>query len=112
MAERLRSTSVRDRAAACFGRVPLLVGAVARADERSREDRAESERLALLAEPTELVRMHPAVDPGVLCARLQVLADRDNVDAMFAEVADRLDVVVEDLGPGVEDRAQRLLFDA
>src|SRR2546430_8443871 len=94
MAERLRSTSVRDRAAACFGRVPLLVGAVARADERSREDRAESERLALLAEPTELVRMHPAVDPGVLCARLQVLADRDDVDAVFAEVAQRFDDLV------------------
>ena len=44
------------------GGVLLLVGAVGRADERAREDRAEAERLALLAEPAELVRVHPAVD--------------------------------------------------
>ena len=59
---------VRDRAAAGLGRVALLVGAVARADERAGEDRAEAERLALLAEPAELVRVHPAVDRRVLRA--------------------------------------------
>ena len=58
--------SVRDGAAAGLGRVALLVGAVARADERAREDRAEAERLALLAEPAELVGVHPAVDRRVL----------------------------------------------
>jgi 3-methyladenine DNA glycosylase Tag len=42
--------------------VPLLVGPVRRPHERAREDRAEAERLALLAEPAELVRVHPAVD--------------------------------------------------
>src|SRR5204862_7493647 len=82
---------VRDRAAARHGRVSLLVGPVARADERAREDGAEAERLALLAEPPELVGMHPAVDRRVLRARLQVLADGDDVDAVRAQVPHRLD---------------------
>ena len=55
--------STRRRPPGCR-RVALLVGAVARADERAGEDRAEAERLALLAEPAELVGMHPAVDRG------------------------------------------------
>ena len=57
-----RGPLVRDRAAAGLGRVALLVRAVARAHERAGEDRAEAERLALLAEPAELVGVHPAVD--------------------------------------------------
>ena len=69
-------------AAAGRGGMALLVRAVARADERAREDRAEAERLALLAEPAELVRVHPAVDRRMLRARLEVLADRDDVDAV------------------------------
>src|SRR5690242_7393783 len=76
----LRRSLVADGAAAGLGCVALLVGAVARADERAGEDGAEAERLALLAEPAELVGMHPAVDRRVLCARLQVLADRHDVD--------------------------------
>src|SRR5579884_1283688 len=78
------------RAAAGLGRMSLLVGAVARADERAREDRAEAQGLALLAEPAELVGMDPAVDRGVLRARLEVLADRDDVDAVLPQVAHRL----------------------
>src|SRR5262252_9036751 len=73
---------VGDRAAAGRGRVLLLVGAVARAYERAGEDRSEAERLALLPEPAELVGMHPPVDRRVLRARLEVLADRDHVDAV------------------------------
>src|SRR3954462_12166750 len=48
-----RETLVGDGAAAGFGRVALLVRAIARAYERPREPRAEAERLALLAEPLE-----------------------------------------------------------
>ena len=58
--------SVGDRAAACLGRVTLLVRAIARAHERAREHRTEPERLALLAEPAELVGVNPAVDLRVL----------------------------------------------
>src|SRR5205823_6119041 len=57
----------------------LLVGAVGAPDQRTREDGAEAECLTLLAEPVELVRVHPAVDLDVLRARLQVLPDRDDV---------------------------------
>src|SRR5439155_12486745 len=66
--------SVGDSATPRFGGVALFVCAVARADERAREDGAEPDRLALLAEPAELVGMHPAVDRRVLRGRLQVLA--------------------------------------
>jgi hypothetical protein len=83
----------------------LLVGAVARADERAREDRAEAELLALLAEPAELVRVHPAVDLGVLRRRLEVLADRDDVDAVRAQVAHRLDHLVVRLAEADDDPA-------
>jgi hypothetical protein len=38
--------------------------------------------------------VHPAVDRRVLRARLQVLADRDDVDAVRAQVAHRLDDLV------------------
>ena len=48
--------------------VALLVCAVARAHERAGEDGAEAERLALLAQPAELVGVHPAVDRRVLRA--------------------------------------------
>src|SRR3954447_18096223 len=85
----------------------LLVGAVARADERAGEDRAEAERLALLAEPAELVGMHPAVDLRVLRARLEVLADGDDVDAVGAEVAHRLDDLVVRLAEADDDPALR-----
>src|SRR5207344_1418960 len=82
--------SVRDGAAAGGRSVLLLVGAIARAHERAGEHGAEPERLALLAQPAELVGVHPAVDRGVLRARLQVLADRDDVDAVGPQVAQRL----------------------
>ena len=75
--------SIRDCAASGFRCVALLVGAVRRANERAREDGAEAERLALLAEPAELVGMHPAVDLRVLRRGLEVLADRDDVDAVL-----------------------------
>src|SRR5436189_4317953 len=68
----------------------LLVGPVGGADEGPREDRPESERFALLAEPAELLRVHPAVDPSVLRRGLQVLADGDDVHADRAQVAHRL----------------------
>lgn len=61
----------------------LLVRAIARAYERTREHRPEAELLALLSEPAELVRVHPTVDLRVLLRRLEVLADRDDVDAVF-----------------------------
>src|SRR4051794_14773571 len=73
---------VRDRATPGLRGVALLVCAVARADERPGEHGAEAERLALLAEPAELVGVHPAVDRRVLRARLQVLADGDDVDSV------------------------------
>src|SRR6266545_3436055 len=92
------SVLVGDRAAAGLGRVALLVRAVRAAHERTREDRAEAERLALLAQPAELVRMHPAVDRRVLRRGLQVLADRHDVDAVRAQVAQRLDHLVVTIG--------------
>src|SRR5262249_16955165 len=85
---------VRHSATARRGRVPLLVGAVARANERPREDGPEAESLALLAEPAELVRVHPAVDGGVLRTRLEVLPDRDDIHAIGAQVAHRVDHLV------------------
>ena len=72
----------------------LLVGPVAGADERAGEDGAEAQRLALLAEPAELVGMHPAVDPRVLVGRLEVLADRDHVNTVLAQVAHGVDHLV------------------
>src|SRR6185295_14964509 len=81
-ANHIKPLLVRDGAEARVGRVLLLVGAVARADERAGEDRAEAERLALLAQPAELVGVYPAVDRRVLRRRLEVLTDRDDVDAV------------------------------
>ena len=60
---------VGDSAAGRRG-VALLVRAVARAHERACEDRAEAERLALLAEASKLVGMHPTVDRRVPGGRL------------------------------------------
>src|SRR5438105_13288625 len=97
----------RDRAAAGLGGVALLVGAVARTDERPGEDRAEPHRLALLAEPAELVGVHPAVDRRVLGARLEVLADRDDVDAICAQVAQRLEDLVVRLAETDDDARLR-----
>ena len=57
---------VRDRAAAGLGGVALLVGAVAASARAGPQHAAEAEHLALLAEPAELVRVHPAVDRGVV----------------------------------------------
>src|SRR5262249_54048731 len=85
----------------------LLVGAVARTDEGACKHRAEAHRLALLAEPVELVGVHPAVDRDVLRARLQVLADRDDVDAHRAQVAHRLDDLVVVLAEPDDDAALR-----
>src|ERR687885_3010120 len=98
---------VRDRAAAALGGVPLLVRPVARADEWPGEHRPEAQRLALLAEPAELVRVHPAVDRRVLRRGLEVLADRDDVDAVRAEVAHRLDHLVVRLAEADDDAALR-----
>src|SRR5262249_36889689 len=75
-------------------RVLLFVRPVGRADERPGEHGAEAERLALLLEPAELVGVHPAVDPRVLRRGLQVLADRDDVDSVLAEIAHGLDDLV------------------
>jgi hypothetical protein len=83
--------------------VALLVCPVARADEGAREDRAEAQRLALLAEPAELVGVHPAVDRRVLGTRLQVLADRHDVDSVCAKVAQRLDDFVVRLPQADDD---------
>src|SRR5205085_9282527 len=85
----------------------LLVRTLRGADERPGEDRAEPHRLALLAEPLELVGVHPAVDRDVLLARLQVLADRDDVDAGRAQVAQRLDNLVVALAEPDDDAALR-----
>src|SRR5215210_2476315 len=52
--------SVRDCAAPGLGGVPLLVRSIARSHERAGEHGAEAERLSLLPEPPELVRVHPA----------------------------------------------------
>ena len=87
------------------GGMLLLVGAIARAHERPGEDGAEAERLALLAQPAELVRVHPAVDRRVLARRLQVLADRDHVDAVRAQLAHRLDDLVVRLAEPGDDAA-------
>src|SRR5262249_28677499 len=96
-----------DGAAAGFGGVTLLVGAVRRAHERSGEDRAEAERLALLAEPAELVGVHPAVDRRVLRRRLQVLADGHDVDAARSQVAHRVDDLVVRLAEADDDPGLR-----
>src|SRR5688500_2219467 len=86
-----------------LGGASLLVGAVARAYERAREHRAEAERLALLAQPPELVGVHPAVDGRVPRRRLQVLADGDHVDAVLAQLAHRLDHLVVRLAEADDD---------
>ena len=102
-----QAVTVGERAAAGRSSVPLLVGPVARADERAREHRSEPECLALLPEPAELVGVHPAVDRRVLRARLEVLADRDHVDAVLAQVAHRLDDLVVPLSETDDDPALR-----
>src|SRR5205807_4152036 len=98
---------VRDRAAAGRRGMALLVGAVRRANERPREDGAEAERLALLPEPAELVRVHPAVDRRVLRRGLEILADRHDVDAVRAQVAHRLDDLVVGLPQADDDPGLR-----
>src|SRR5688572_10087775 len=85
----------------------LLVRAVRRADERPGEDGAEAERLALLAEPAELVGVYPAVDDRVLRGGLEVLPDRDDVDAVRPEVPHRLDDLVVRLAEPGDDPALR-----
>src|SRR3954453_4161452 len=113
MVFRTRSASTRPlcspswRRSLTRSRRALLVGAVRRADERAREHRAEAEGLALLAEPVELVRVHPAVDRDVLPAPLQVLGDRDDVDSGRAQVAHRLDDLVVALAEADDDAALR-----
>ena len=47
--------------------------------------------------------MHPAVDRRVLRRGLQVLADRDDVDAVRAQVAHRLDDLVVRLAEADDD---------
>src|SRR5215203_2183843 len=101
------SASVGERAAAGRGCVALLVRAIARPDERPGEHRAEAEGLALLAEPAELVRMHPASDRRVLRRGLKVLADRDDVDAVLAQVAHRVDDFDVRLAEADDDPALR-----
>src|SRR5436305_9951610 len=85
--------------------MPLFVSAVRAPHERAGEYGAEAERLSLLAEPAELVRMPPAVDRRVLRARLEVLADRHDVDAVRAQVAHRVDDLVVRLAEPDNDRA-------
>src|SRR6266516_7562701 len=94
---------IRDGAATRGGSVALLVRAVGGAHERPGEDGAEAELLALLAEPAELVRVHPAVDRCVPRRGLQVLPDRDDVDAVLAQVAHRLDDLVVRLPQADDD---------
>ena len=47
--------------------------------------------------------MHPAVDRGVLRRRLQVLADRHDVDAVRAQIAERVDNLVVRLAEPDDD---------
>src|SRR2546423_825508 len=98
---------VGDRAAAGFRRMALLVRAVRRTYERTREHRAEAERLALLAEPAELVRVNPAIDLHVLRARLEILADRDHVHAVRSEVAHGLEDLVVRIADADDDARLR-----
>src|SRR3954470_9742097 len=98
---------VRDRASSRRRSVPLLVGSVARPNERPRKNRAETQRLALLAEPAELVRVHPAVDLRVLGTRLEVLPDGDHIHAVLAQVAQRLDDLVVRLAEADDDPGLR-----
>src|SRR5690242_21322879 len=94
---------VRHSATARRRGMPLLVGSVAGSNQRPGEDRAEAERLALLAEPAELVRVHPAVDRCVLRTRLEVLPDRHDIHAGRAQVAHRLDHLVVRLAEPDDD---------
>src|SRR5207248_8729450 len=89
------------------GRRALLVGAIRRANQRTGKDGAEADRLALLPEPLELVRVHPAVDRHVLRARLQVLPDCDDVDAGRTQVTHRLDDLAVALAEADDDAALR-----
>src|SRR4029453_13676447 len=81
---------VPHRAAARCGGMALLICPVARPNQGAGEDGAEAQGLALFAEPAELVRVHPAIDGRVLRTRLEVLPDRDDIDAVLAQVAHRV----------------------
>src|SRR5262245_25116901 len=98
---------VRHRATTGRGRVLLLVGAVRAPHQRAGEDGAEAEGFALLAEPAELVRVHPAVDRRVLRTRLEVLPDRDDIDAVLPQVAHRLHDLVVRLAEADDDPGLR-----
>src|SRR4029079_3575008 len=98
---------VGDSAAAGLGRVALLVRSIRRSHERAGEDRPEPKCLALLPEPAELVRMHPAVDLRMLRRGLQVLADLDDVDPVRAKVAHRVDDLVVRLAEPDDDPGLR-----
>ena len=102
------SLLVRDRAAAGLGRVALLVRAVRRAHERAGEHRAEPERLALLAEPAELVGVHPAVDrPRASATGWRYWPIVTTSTPCCAQVAHRLDDLVVRLAEADDDPGLR-----
>src|SRR3954463_6379284 len=72
----------------------VLVGVVARAHERTGGHVLQAEAVRGALEGRELVRVPVADDRQVLLGRAQVLADREDLDAVRAEDAERLDELV------------------
>src|SRR3954470_9636991 len=82
----------RTRARLRLGHV--LVGVVARPHERPGGDVIEAERVGGVLERLELVGMPEAHDGQVALRRAQVLPHREDLDALLAQRAERLDHLV------------------
>src|SRR5881396_1480171 len=85
------------------GCLHLLPCVIAGADERARFNVAESQRHPVALQLGELVRCVPARDGQMLVGRPQVLADRDDVDARRAQVAQRREQLVPILSQSADD---------
>src|SRR3954469_2177535 len=90
--ERSGEGGERPRARLALGHV--LVGVVARPHERAGGDVLEAERVRGALQGGELVRVPVAHDREVLLGRAEVLADGEDLHAVLAEDAERLDELV------------------
>lgn len=86
----------------------LLLGVVARANQRSTFANLKTTRQRLDAEHCKLIGMHPAIDRKVIARRLQVLTDGDDVGvARGSHIAQQLEHFVVMLANAEHDSCFR-----
>src|SRR4051794_12999214 len=99
----------RERAGALARLRDVLVGVVGAAHERAGRDVVEAERVRVALERGELVGMPVADDREVALGRAQVLADRDDLDVVIAQLPEHVDDLV--VGLAEADHAAGLRHD-